>query len=159
MFFTLLSWCEPNSPIRYPIRRQVRDRPTVGKKVYIQSDRLLCALCSSWHCFQFCFTLLFYTFCRCQSAIDSYVVARVWQRRYTRSERFDYSTLHFSSFRFTIETNFFHHRDTTVIQAVTCKLRKTYTCRLARSICCANSFNSILFAILLHWDRRFTLTL
>lgn len=50
MFFTLLSWCEPNSPIRYPIRRQVRDRPTVGKKVYIQSDRLLCALCSSWHC-------------------------------------------------------------------------------------------------------------
>lgn len=51
MFFTLLSWCEPNSPIRYPIRCQVRDRPTVGKKVYIQSDRLLCALCSSWHCF------------------------------------------------------------------------------------------------------------
>lgn len=29
----------------------MRDRPTVGKKVYIQSDRLLCALCSSWHCF------------------------------------------------------------------------------------------------------------
>lgn len=58
MSFILLKWCEPNSPIRYPIRRQVRDRPTVGKKVYIQSDRLLCALCSSWHCF----SVLLFTF-------------------------------------------------------------------------------------------------
>jgi len=62
MYLRLLSWCEPNSPIRYPIRRQVRDRPTVGKKVYIQSDRLLCALCSSWALY-FQFTALhFYTF-------------------------------------------------------------------------------------------------
>lgn len=68
MSFILLSWCEPNSPIRYPIRRQVRDRPTVGKKVYIQSDRLLCALCSSWHCFWVRLYTLFHTVClRCQS--------------------------------------------------------------------------------------------
>lgn len=37
-------WSDSSLPTRYPTSRQVRDRPTVGTKVFIQSDSSLVLL-------------------------------------------------------------------------------------------------------------------